>query len=410
MLNRRIAPVEVRSVAGSAEQGWRSDGLDVVSAVCRHTWLGLASLLVWGGLAFGQAHAFQPNPAAGAGNVTIHDKYGGQIFGFDVDQNSTEGVLSEDKTLPNGNVLATVETFDQTTGKIIKVLEQTQTQDNFLTWGVVGNSVALVEHEHVLSFLKIQRTYQTINPLSGNKITGVWTPPLGTMHLLDYVSHNQGEPTVAAFAEDNSGQFIPWVFSSNVAANTFGPVVHITDSYNFGSVPPPIAFDSATNQAILGGGDGCFGCLPEIGLVDTVKGTFSEFTGIGYGFVNGIAVDSVDGIFVTTTEDDASVEFYTLATESGFSVVLPGSNFQQYLSGADVEFDSVNKLFLVAQPNSSTGTGSSIYVYDVNGNALETLNGFGFGNASYMALHPSNRTGYVIAPNSGLSAIQSFSY
>ena len=30
----------------------------------------------------------------------------------------------------------------------------------------------------------------------------------------------------------------------------------ITDSNNFASVPPPIAYDSVTNQAILGGGTG----------------------------------------------------------------------------------------------------------------------------------------------------------
>lgn len=408
MFSRNNEPVILRLMA--AGEARRPYGEDIVCAVLRGAWLGSVSLLVCAGLAFGQTGALQPNPAAGPGNTVIHSKFGGQIYGFDVDQNGTEGVLSENKMLSNGNVLAAVETFDQTTGKILKVVSETQTQDNFVTLGVVGNSVGLIEHEHVLGFLKIQRTFHTINPLSANKLTGAWTPPIGTQHLLDSVSSNQGEPTVAAFAEDNSGQFIPWVFSSNVAANTFGPVVHITDSLNFGSVPPPIAFDSTTNQAILGGGDGCFGCLPVIGLVDTVHGTFSEFTGIGYGFVNGIAVDSADGIFVTTTEDDASVEFYNLSTESGFSVVLPGSNFQQYLSGADVEFDAANKLFLVAQPNSSTGTGSSIYVYDTNGNALETLNGFGFGNASYIGLHPSNRTGYVIAPNSGLSAIQSFSY
>ena len=45
-----------------------------------------------------------------------------------------------------------------------------------------------------------------------------------------------------------------------------------------------------------------------------------------------IAVDAVDGIFVTTTEDDAAVEFYTLSTESGFEVTLPGSGGQQIFS------------------------------------------------------------------------------
>jgi hypothetical protein len=218
------------------------------------------------------------------------------------------------------------------------------------------------------------------------------------------------------FAYDNSGNFIPWVFSSDVAANTFGPVVHIKDSLNFGSVPPPFAYDSATNQAILGGGDGCFGCLPVIGLVDFTHGSFSEFTGFGFGFINGLAVDSADGIFCTTTEDDATVEFYTLSTQTGISVELPNSGFQQIFSGADVEFDPINKLFLVAQPvSSSSAKGSTIYVYTPDGQLKETLNGFSFSNAfnvvpMHIALHPSQRSGYVDGPNSGVTEIQSFTY
>jgi hypothetical protein len=364
------------------------------------------------------AQGFQPNPSAGAGSVLVNSKFGGQIFGFDIDQNGTEGILSEAQTLPNGNVLAAVETFDQTSGKILDVLVETQTQDDFVTLGVVGTSVGLVEHEHVVSFLHVQRSFHTINPLSGNKFTGLWNPPIGMKHLLmpTAVSRSQGVTNVAVFAYDNSGNFIPGVFSSNVAANTFSPVVHITDSNNFGSVPPPMAYDGTTNQAILGGGNGCFGCLPVIGLVDLTKGTFSEFTGIGFGFINGIAVDSADGIFCTTTEDDASVEFYDLATQTGFTVVLPGSGEQQFFSGADVEFDPINKLFLVAQPNSSSSSsGSTIYVYDTKGNLQETINGFSFSNTfnvvpAHIAIKPSNRSGFVDGPSAGVTDIQSFTY
>jgi hypothetical protein len=198
--------------------------------------------------------------------------------------------------------------------------------------------------------------------------------------------------------------------------NTFGPVVDITDSLNFGSVPPPMAYDAATNQAILGGGDGCFGCRPVIGLVDLTAGTFSEFTGFGFGFINGIAVDAVDGLFVTTTEDDAAVEFYNLSTETGIEVALPNSNGQQIFSGADVEFDPIHRLFLVAQPvSSSAARGSTLYVYTPNGELVETLNGFNFSNAfnvvpMHIALHPSKRAGYVDGPDSGVTEIQSFTY
>jgi len=366
-------------------------------------------------LGVGQAGDSQ-NPAAGAGSIIVHSKFGGEIFGWDIDQTGTEGVLSEGLFLSNGNVLAAVETFDQTTGKILSVISKTETQDDFVTEGVVGSSVGLVEHEHEISLFKVQRTFEVINPLSANKFTGKWTPPIGTQHLISEVSRTQGTPNAAIYAYDNSGNFIPYVFSSNVAANTFGPVIHIQDSLNFASVPPPMAYNTVTNQAILGGGDGCFGCLPVIGVADLVKGTFSEFNGIGFGFVNGIAVDSADNLAVTTTEDDASVEFYDLSTQTGFTVVLPNTGEQQIFSGADVEYDATHKLFLVAQPvSSTTPTGSTIYVYDINGNLQETLNGFNFSNAStvialHIALHPSTRTGFVDGPNAEVSEIQSFTY
>jgi WD40 repeat protein len=376
----------------------------------------LVTVFLCGIVAVAQESGADRHP--GAGKVLVQSKFGGQIFGFDIDQNGTDGVLSEAALQSNGTVLAAVETFNQKTGQILKVVLETQTQDDFITLGVVGNSVGLVEHEHVLGFLNVIRSFHTMNPLSSNKFAGLWTPPIGTQHLIEPagVSRSQGEPNVAVFAYDNSGNFIPWVFSSNVAANTFGPVVQITDSLNFGSVPPPMAYDATTNQAIMGGGDGCFGCLPVIGLVDLTAGTFSEFTGFGFGFVNGLAVDATDGIFCTTTEDDATVEFYTLSTQTGISVVLPNSGSQQIFSGADVEFDPINKLFLIAQPvSSSASKGSTIYVYTPSGELKETLNGFNFSNAfnvvaMHIALHPSLRLGYVDGPDSGVTEIQAFTY
>ena len=381
----------------------------------------LAALILCSAVGLAQTDDFQPNPSAGPSGTIVHSLFGGQIFGFDIDQNGTEGLLAEAKTLANGNVLAAVETFDQATGHILNVVELTQpshSQDDFITMGVVGNGVGLFEHEIVSGLFVSRRTFSVLNPLSSNRITGVWTPPIGSQHIImpAGVSRSQGTPNVAVFAYDNSGQFTPWVFSSNVANNTFGPIVRITDSNNFGSVPPPIAYDSATNKALLGGGPGCFGCLPVFAVVDLTQGTFTEFVGIGFGFVNGLAIDAADGIACSTTEDDASVEFYNLSTETGFTVVLPGSGEQQFYSGADVEFDPIHKLFLIAQPNSSSApSGSTIYVYDPHGNLQETINGFNFSNSfsvvsAYIALHPSLRSGYITGPDSGETEIQAFSY
>jgi hypothetical protein len=156
---------------------------------------------------------------------------------------------------------------------------------------------------------------------------------------------------------------LPAQEKSDVAANTFGPVIKITDSLNFGSVPPPMAYNTVTNQAVLGGGDGCFGCLPVMGLAD-------------------------------------------LSTQTGFTVVLPNSGEQQIFSGGG-EFDATHKLLFVAQAvSSSTATGSTIYVYDTSGILQGTLNGFIFSNASsviamHIALNPGTRTGFVDGPSTG---------
>jgi hypothetical protein len=394
----------------------RSTRLPLRCPASRWTFLLLASILLCG-TAFGQSGEVKPQPAVGPGKVLVHSKFGGQIYGFDIDQNGTEGVLSEGLFESNGNVLAAVETFSQSTGKILDVVSETQNFDDFITLGVVGTSVGLIEQQ-LSEGRNTVNVFRTMNPLSGNKFTGTWTPPIGTTHLImpTGVSRSQGVPNVAVFAYDNSDNFIPWVFSSNVAANTFGPVVDITDSNNFGSVPPALAYDSVTNQAILGGGDGCFGCLPEIGLVNLTEGTFSEFTGVGFGFVNGIAVDAADGIFVTDTEDDAGIEFYHLSSELGFEVFFPNSGENQTFSGADIEYDPIHKLFLVAQPvSSSSANGSSIYVYNIDGELQETLNGFSFSNTfnvvpMHIALHPSTRSGYVDGPDATVTEIQSFTY
>src|SRR5262245_22685785 len=167
-------------------------------------------------------------PAAGPGFV-VQSAFGGRIFGFDIDQNGDEGLMSEAQDLPNGNVLAAVETFDQRTGEIVKVVAKTQTQDDFVTLGVVGTSVGLVEREHVVRPLRVKRSFRTLDPLEDNRVTGVWEPPIARDHIVTQVSRSQGATDVAVFVEDLSGSFEPLVFSSDVAANTFGPLIKITD-------------------------------------------------------------------------------------------------------------------------------------------------------------------------------------
>ena len=342
----------------------------------------------------------------GPGSIIVHSKFGGQIFGFDIDQNGTEGVLSEAQDLGGGKVLAAVETFDQATGKILNVVSKIETKDDFLTLGIVGTSVGLVEREHVGQIFVVKRIYEELNPLSSNKFTGTWTPPLSADDIILGVSRNQGTSTTAVlYFENTANNFDTFVFGTNVAENTFQPAVDLTDpTFQFANAPS-VAYDSVTNLAVVASSDSAVGGPPpQIALVDLTTGTVNQFTGIPgpppfrQGSINGLAVDSEDGIACTTTEVDFRVEFYNLKSQTGFAVVLPGAN-GQLQSGSDVEYDPVNKLFFVAQSFSSTGAGSSIQVY----NASNVI-------ATHIALNPRTRSGYVDGPDSGVTELQSFTY
>jgi hypothetical protein len=349
----------------------------------------------------------------GIGTVTVQTALGGQIFGYDIDANGTEGVLTEAQTLSNGNTLNAVETFDQATGAIIQIVKQSQTKDEDVTLGVVSKSVALVEHEHVTGIFVTSRTYRVMNPLSANKFDAVWTPGLAQDDIILQVSRSQGQPNNAVFAFENGGDDHSFVFSTNVAKNTVGPFVTLPSVFSIGD-SPQMAYDYKTNQAVLAADNGAvFGPPPTIAIADLTAATVTTFTGVGAGFINGLAVDSADGIACTTTELDVNVEFYNLAAQTGFVIRLPNAS-NQLQSGADVEFDPVHKLFFVAQPvSSSVATGSTIYIFTPQGSLVRTMNGFNFSNASavipvHIALNPKTRTGYVDGPT--VNQLQSFSY
>jgi hypothetical protein len=349
----------------------------------------------------------------GPGKIVVHTALGGFILGYDIDQTGTEGILSEALTLNDGHANVAVETFDQKTGKLIKILaQQSDSKNDFVTLGIFGNHIALTEFEHVSQLFVDKRIYATSNPISSNKFTRRWTPPFtGADHILSSMSASQGVPNAAVMGFINNGNdFNSYLFSANVGANTFGPVVKVDDPVFASNLSPALAMNNTTNQAVLGGSFGCFGCTTEIGMVDLTTGKLTEFPGLGFGIVNGIAVDSNTGIACTTTEDDFSVEFYDLATQTGKIVVLPGATSQAQ-SGQAVAIDPIHKLFLVGQEFSSTApTGSSIQIFDEHGNFVESLNGFDLpASPAYMALHPSKRAGYVIV-TPDLTTLQSFTY
>jgi len=239
----------------------------------------------------------------GPAKIVVRPKFGGEFSGYDIDQNGTEGVLAEQKTLKNGNTLSAVETFDQKAGKILKVIRKGITQfDDDVVIGIVGTSTAIVLHEHAAPH-GADRTYHLISPLNANKYTGLWQPPhFDTKELVFGVSHDQGAATAAFLVLHN---IFPgptnFAFSEDVPKNTFGKEITMTNPNFEPFSEPAFAFDVKTNTGVLASEGGGRGTSPKIGLVNLVTGKFRDFQGLGTGGVYGIAVDSDDGIACTTT-------------------------------------------------------------------------------------------------------------
>jgi hypothetical protein len=184
---------------------------------------------------------------------------------------------------------------------------------------------------------------------------------------------------------------------------------------------PQLAQDTVNNLAVMATSPS-FGAAggppPVIWTVDLKSGKMKHFSGVncpgsvGCGYANGTGYDSSTGIACTTTELDAGVEFYNVAKQTGTRVQLPG-NAGQLEAGAFVASDAVHGLFLVAQPVSSTSSGSSIQVYNESGTLEESINGLNFSDSSSVipvriSINPTSRTGWVNGPQA--DQLQGFSY
>jgi hypothetical protein len=262
--------------------------------------------------------------------------------------------------------------------------------------------------------------YLTLNPVEANRFTGFWGPPIRSGFQLWAVSGNVINSNVAAY-QLSFDLAQTYVFSANISNNTSGPQISLAPIMNGNEFfHPALAYDNLANRAVLADSQGCPEptCVSSIAVVDLRTGNITEFSdGLGVGTVNGLAVDPVTKIACTTTLVDQGVEFYNLATQTGFEVQIPnaGSELQ---AGLDVEFDPVHSVFLVSQ-YSSTGNPSDpqprVYVYDEHGNVLETVSGLQRIPVSpnSIAVNPMRRVGLlpvIVEPQHEALELQSFSY
>jgi hypothetical protein len=363
--------------------------------------------------------------AVGLGPI-VQDQFGGLIFGWDMNQSGDDGVLSETVTQQDGSDLNVIETFDQTSGKITKIVQKRVTSSSIepVVRAVGGNDVGIIDVEHVFLSKGVTRNdhFAFMNPVSRGKINARSTPPREHDVVPNFVTNNQASSSqiMMALYRDKHGDDQVGMYAYDTARNAWGKRLEFPRQFLFTLETNYAAVDGATNE-------GVFGYLgrsrynphesPTFYVVDAATGKhLRSFTGLGYGLPNGMAIDPTTGTMCTTTAGDMDVEFYHLATGKGKAVQIPvlfGGG--PLTNGAAVAADPVNHLFLVAQLNStfSSQGGSTIIVYDEHGKLVEYINGFSFLNnfsviVPHVAVNPANRTGYVNGPN--LNELQEFTY
>jgi hypothetical protein len=347
---------------------------------------------------------------------------GGQIFGFDIDSNGNDGVLAA----AGGQI--SVQTFDETTGKITETLgaitgKKVGKGDDYVADGIFAGDVGLVDFQKagIPGQTPTKDMYHLLNPVTKNHLNGRWVPPLKLFNVLAWAP-NQSTDTSVVFGYQREGSDPLDLIVSDVGKNTFGKVIGLNEGDFALGTQPQLAEDTVNNLAVMATSPSfgeAGGPPPVIWTVSLKSGKMAHFSGVncpgsvGCGYANGIGYDSSTGIACTTTELDAGVEFYNVAKKTGTRIALP-NNAGQLEAGAFVANDAVNGLFLIAQPVSSTSpSGSSIQIYNESGTLEESINGFSFSDASTVipvriSINPASRTGWVNGPQA--DQLQEFSY
>lgn len=347
---------------------------------------------------------------------------GGTIFGFDIDQNGNDGLV----TSATASRIS-VQTFDATTGSITKTFgivtgAKVSAGDDYVADGIFAGDAGLIDFQKagIPGKTPTKDAYRLVDPVTKHRFDGHWPPTIPLFNIVAWAP-NQSTSTSVLFGYERSGSDATDLVVSNIATKTVSKVIGLASADFALGTQPQLAQDTTNGRAVMASSPS-FGAAggppPLISTVDLQSGKIAQFRGVncpglaGCGYANGIGYDSATGIACTTTELDGGVEFYNVAAKTGTHEELPGGG--QFYAGGFVAEDPFNKLFLIAQPESPTGSGSSIQVYHEDGTLLESINGFNFTDAGDLvipvriSINPHKRTGWVNAAQA--DELQEFSY
>ena len=132
----------------------------------------------------------------GLGKV-LSSSDGGQIFGWDINANGTDGVLATSQNEGEGYKVS-VQTFDQTRAKVTHTFaRQSGTRDSYGVDGIFAGDVALVTHYVVPhGTIYAKRFYDLMDPVTAQRFTDPWTSPVKNFDVIQGADNQSTNTTV----------------------------------------------------------------------------------------------------------------------------------------------------------------------------------------------------------------------
>ena len=318
--------------------------------------------------------------------------------GYAINSNGSDAFLTSGQTTASGQTLSSVETFDQTTGRVTGTVASSQSNVYFTpAWGTYGGDTGLYGTYDPASG---NSSYNLLSPVASGTVGAAWTSP--DPDLLQLAQNPAGTTTAGLAGPSGAGGHYH-VFGTDIATNTSGPEYDVSgpiSGFNYGFYNW-IAENPKTNTAVIGGGDLLGNCsAPVIVSINLADGTQTATAGLGAGIAQGLAVDTKTSKAFMLSDCDNGLEAYDLASHTGTLTTIPGFN------NIYVAVDEQHSQLLVTQLQGedaaiNNNALSSVLVLGEDGTLIKRMEQFNFFNgfipfeSSGLQVNPGTRTGYA---------------
>jgi hypothetical protein len=255
---------------------------------------------------------------------------GGSVTeGYGINSTGTDGFLTGSPINSGGNPPASVETFSQATNAITGTVA-TSTSDSYTGAGFGGPMVFPDDtglYADTTQGGAGTTTYDLLHPVASGTGAGQWTPPAGlaTPQLMLGANDQQDANTAFLSFQDMSN---PQVFSSNVAADTFGPVISLAPEVSGFTVPQETGIAQDGNTALVAAVDFANqNAGPTLYSVNLSTGAVSTIPGVGNSGTDGVALDQAKNVAVGP--ELFGIGLYNLANGTGTFLQPGGFDYQR---------------------------------------------------------------------------------